>query len=313
MAKLTKETSGKSSPPSLRDLRKYTYSQALADGLTHSGWLIGPKIDQSGQALALASHSVPLDNVKELTMRGTYGPLFGGLSPSADLQESLANKLQAAMDVNGSPEYVLTWKQWDIGSGVPICALRASPRPTSDKGFGGWRSQQAGDADHGGPNARDSAGSPHLTSQAAAGWQTPKLPSGGACERNTSGGGLRKLEDQAILTGWPTVAARDWKDGRCNQKTWDKNTRPLNEAAVNLIGWDTPHCPRAHDSDNSKSTYLERSILGVMQSGMNVEMAKAGGFLLNPKFSLWLQGYSAEWAYCGVRAMRLCRKSRRSS
>ncbi len=44
----------------------------------------------------------------------------------------------------------------------------------------------------GGKNPRD------LTRQAAlAGWQTPKLPSGGPCKRNTPGGGLRKLEDQA--------------------------------------------------------------------------------------------------------------------
>ena len=35
-----------------------------------------------------------------------------------------------------------------------------------------------------------------------AGWQTPKLPSGGGqAERMTAGGGLRKLEDQALLIG----------------------------------------------------------------------------------------------------------------
>ena len=37
-----------------------------------------------------------------------------------------------------------------------------------------------------------------------AGWQTPKLPSGGGQEvRLTPGGGLRKLEDQALLSGPP--------------------------------------------------------------------------------------------------------------
>ena len=40
--------------------------------------------------------------------------------------------------MNGSPEYVLTWKEWDMISGPPICALRARARRISDKGFTGW-------------------------------------------------------------------------------------------------------------------------------------------------------------------------------
>lgn len=35
--------------------------------------------------------------------------------------------------------------------------------------------------------------------------------------------------------------------------------------------------------------------------------------VLNPAFSLWLQGYPAAWASCGARGIALCRKSRRSS
>lgn len=38
-------------------------------------------------------------------------------------------------------------------------------------------------------------------------------------------------------TGWPTPAARDWKDGRSHQH--GKNARPLNEVAM-LAGWTTP-------------------------------------------------------------------------
>jgi hypothetical protein len=106
-------------------------------GHTHSGWLVG-ETDQCGQDHVLASHSVPPERARALTIRATYGPLFGGSSPSADLQSCLENRLRARLDVDGSPEYVLTWKRWDMASGVPICALRASARRTSGKGCGGW-------------------------------------------------------------------------------------------------------------------------------------------------------------------------------
>src|SRR5262245_31157545 len=48
-----------------------------------------------------------------MSTNGTSGPLFTHSSPSTGLQRSLANKLRAAMDVNGSPEFVLTWREWD--------------------------------------------------------------------------------------------------------------------------------------------------------------------------------------------------------
>ena len=44
-------------------------------------------------------------------------------SPSAALQRALENRLRARMDVNGSPEYELIWKPWDMAGGSPIwCA-----------------------------------------------------------------------------------------------------------------------------------------------------------------------------------------------
>jgi hypothetical protein len=38
------------------------------------------------------------------------------------------------MDVNGSPEYALTWKHWDMPAGPPICALRGLKRRISVNG-----------------------------------------------------------------------------------------------------------------------------------------------------------------------------------
>ena len=43
-------------------------------------------------------------------------------------------------------------------------------------------------------------------------WLTPKRPSGGPCDRNTPGGGLRKIEDQVAgkELNWPGCRATDW-------------------------------------------------------------------------------------------------------
>ena len=74
------------------------------------------------------------------TTNGTSGLLSRGSLESANLQSSLESRLQAALAGSGSPEYALTWKHWDMQSGPPICALRASVRRTSDSGSIGVQS-----------------------------------------------------------------------------------------------------------------------------------------------------------------------------
>jgi hypothetical protein len=119
----------KSNRTNLTDTRNATFSQALEAGLTHYDYLDGRKTGRYLRAAALVSHSVSPAKAKELKTSDTFGPLFDGLSPKNDLQQSLENKLRQAMAVNGCQEYVLTWKRWDMKSGPPICALRASGAP----------------------------------------------------------------------------------------------------------------------------------------------------------------------------------------
>jgi hypothetical protein len=128
----------KSNRTNLTDTRNATFSQALEAGLTHYDYLDGRKTGRSGREAALVSHSVSPAKAKELKTSDTFGPLFDGLSPKNDLQQSLENRLRQAMAVNGCQEYVLTWKRWDMKSGPPICALRASGRRISGKGYSGW-------------------------------------------------------------------------------------------------------------------------------------------------------------------------------
>lgn len=113
-------------------------SQASADGSTPCVLQDGPTIGQCGPDRAHASHSAQqVSDSGQMTL-DTCG-LFGqDSSPSASLQRSLESRLRARLDANGSPEYVLTSKHWDMPSGVPICALRAWPRHTLDKGCSGW-------------------------------------------------------------------------------------------------------------------------------------------------------------------------------
>src|SRR5690606_21182919 len=109
-----------------------------------------------------------------------------GSLTSVDLQLSLASRLQALMAVDGSPEYELTWKQWDMPSGPPICALRAAARRTSGRGFGlspkGWTTPQAHD------------GSPGGRGQKA---------------RHGTKRGCADLNRDGQMVGWPTPRAND--------------------------------------------------------------------------------------------------------
>ena len=106
----------------------------------------------------------------------TSGPICGGSSRSADLQRFLASRLQELLDVNGSPEYVLTWKHWDMPSGPPICALRASARRTRGKGCFGWPTPRANETT-GPQRAKNRQGGPSLREAATslAGWATPTV------------------------------------------------------------------------------------------------------------------------------------------
>lgn len=181
------------------DLRSVTFSAALEAGLSRCDWLDGLTSGKSGLEVVHASHSVSPERARGLmTSEANFGSLFAGSSPSADLQWSLESRLRRRLEGLGSQEYALTWKHWDMVSGPPICALRASALRTSASASGGGRQ----------------------------GWPTPRTITGGAesgerkqeLGRTESGGG--DLQATAQSAGWPTAGARDHKDAT-DPKTWN--------------------------------------------------------------------------------------------
>jgi hypothetical protein len=146
MAKWTNETSETCSQATSADSASAISSPASADGPTRSDSPAGPTITTAGPGPVRVSRFRALDNDKAMSIDAISGPLFIGSSPSAVLQWSLESRLRARTDVNGSPEYVLMWKHWDMPAGVPICALRGRAHLISGNGCIGWPTPTATDA-----------------------------------------------------------------------------------------------------------------------------------------------------------------------
>lgn len=232
----------------------------------HSNSRDGRQLDLFGRAVALASRSASQERVAEPTTSGTFGPRCAGSSASAALQSSLENRLRVLLDVNGSPEYALTWKHWAMPSGQPICALRASGRRTSDSGFTGWPSPMESDEKWRYSNdamaVRRLASGKQMSCEAVAhlaGWRSPDTSErGGAYEdpekvlTRMEAGHQVNLEDQAVLAGWPTATAKDAANAANATATRQPGSQhhagtTLVDAA-RLAGWSTP---RAEDSEST--------------------------------------------------------------
>lgn len=184
-------------PTTCADTPNATSSPASAAGRSPSAWPVGTTLALFGPDHAPASRSAAPASNSEPQTRDTCGPNSSVSSRSAALQQFLASRLRAALDVNGSPEYLLTWKAWAMPQRGPICALRGRARPISDSGSTGWPT----------PLVNDALGSTHCYG--------PKAPDG---SRQI----FWKLPGAARLAGWATPTVRDHKDGA------SEGTAPIN-------------------------------------------------------------------------------------
>jgi hypothetical protein len=271
-----------------------TFSPGSAAGLTHSRLPAGAA--PSGPAPVPVSRFRAQDSAKAMPINDTSGPLFTASSPSAALQLSLESRLRAQLGVNGSPEYALIWRQQDMPSGPPICALRASARRTSGRDYSGWPSPSEGDRGRLAIRTYGRGWGNFALDGAAqlAGWPTPNAmpPNRGglqsdpvkALERRRQGHMLN-LDDAATLAGWVTPTAHDVSGRSQNQK--------------------------AKHGTKHGCAELANQVPGVVPSGSPASTEKRGA--LNPAFSRWLMGYPPEWDDCAATAMPSSRRSRQSS
>lgn len=160
-------------------------------------------------------------------------------------------------------------------------------------------------------------GMPLTIAAQLAAWPTAQNRDGahsrsGQIER--TGGRRRNLDDYALLAGWPTTAARDWKGATHDR--WGENARPLNEVAK-LATWATPTrqdgagarnetSGRKPGSKHHAGQTLNDQVRGLPSNGSPAETGRPGQ--LNPAFSLYLMGYPSVWLACAPSKMKRSRR-----
>ena len=275
----------------------------------------------SGQVVVLANLSAKQAKAQDVRMIGISGPLSHISHRSAGLQSSLESRLRARLDVNGSPEYKLTWKSWDIAPGRRICALRASVPRTCVKDCTGWPSPVANDAkssDYTYANGDKNKVCLKLGGAAKmAGWPTPVVADAKrgtfASEAQAKGkDGKRgaQLPTTAKIAGWATPRATDADKnvrspaGALKEAERKGGNNDLGTTAA-IAGWATP---AASEPGGSAEQFLERkrrarangSTLGISLTALSLQVQTGNSGVLNPDLSRWLMGFPAEWGYSGA-------------
>jgi hypothetical protein len=309
-----------------KDTRNATFLPESAGGRMLSNLPSGHQLDLFGQDHAPANPFRWQGLDKALKTKGIFGRNSHDSSASANLQLSLESRLRQRLDGDGSPEYDLTWKRWDMQSGPPICALRASARRTSGNGCFGWRSPANTDGERGAHRTVHKRSRLNLTSMSQmAGWPTPtsKESAGGEysdpekAKARCLGNHSNDLRDFAKMAGWGTPTGQDAKHATLSESEMKRDLNLLrsqvfgttaslspapmeNGGGCQVAGWQTPNAMDGGQTSRGGDRKDELLLGGQAKATMPPNTT----LKLNPLFSLWLMGFPAEWAYCVVPGMQ---------
>jgi hypothetical protein len=141
-----------------------------------------------------------------------------------------------------------------------------------------------------------------ISANGCSGWPTPQS----AEHQKTNKRGNLKLGGAARMAGWATPAATD--GSKAPPDHHDRNLTLVGQAK--LSGWPTPMAgsPATEDYNEAGNTDSSRKTVA-LASGPDTASSPAAtekpvAYLLNPAFSLWLQGYPLEWFLLGMKAIR---------
>ena len=316
-----------------KDLRSVTSSQELVDGAEPCSSQGGVQTDLFGQEALHASHSQQQESEKEKTMSDTSGQSSLISSASANLQQSLASRLQHLSDTGGSTIYKLTLKEKVTPQQRQYYHLAASAPRTKETGSSSWLTPTTSDMN--GVRQMDGKRSGGLNTQAQSAWPTPSTRDH---KGGYTGGRIRNgkvstdtLDVAAQLTPWATPTATDPSRGTKPPRPQDTGI-PLTQQVSELKPWATPNT-MDHMKLRSDEALLRQATVarkgrtfpanlreqvdprsqeiyasGKIPQSSTAETESTAPSQLNPRFSLWLMGYPIEWAYSGERVTPLSRK-----
>jgi hypothetical protein len=299
---------------------KPTSSPASPAGPSPSNSPVGLQASLFGPEAALANPFRAPASVRARMTQGTSGLTGIALSRSFDLQLSLASKVRATLEGCGSPEFVLTFRIWDMPSGAPICAVRGRGRRRSGKGCSSWPTPLK--ADGRGSAGRGKKELPNVA--ALASWPAACSQDG---PKGGPGQGADRLPGAAALASWAAPAAKE--AGGTPEQFLERKRKAKAKGAqlgvsltslnlqVECAGWPAPlgnkreASRRFYGRGNMNLAALVEMLsfeptskdsprIGiVMNSASDVSLVEIpNGAALSPEFSRWLQGYPRGWHSC---------------
>jgi hypothetical protein len=271
----------------LKDLHSVTSSQELVDGVERYNLQDGVQTDLFGQEALPVSPSQQQEKEKEKMTHGIFGLSSSISSESANLQQSLVNRLQQLSDLGGSMIYKLTLKEKVTPQQRQYYQLGASAPRTKGTDSSSWLTPTTSDMN--GVRQMDGKRSGGLNTQAQSAWPTPRVADTNNLNNSST------VVQARVTKGRATVAEI---------------------ASHNVSSWPTPLASDQRGSagvGKKELPNIAKYASGKIPKSFTAETESTAPSQLNPRFSLWLMGYPIEWAYSGERVTPLSRKRQRKS